>query len=749
MVNGDFMNQLEVNYIPRGIKTIFIAIMLVIVSFSFIANAYEKQTDEIIKLNYNFKNPSINTIDIEGTIYDRIILEDCYTAGNAGEPNIPSKGVFILLPPNRDVEKINIISNKKINLNLNNEIDPISKPIPIKDIKKSITPIKNEIVYQKNDIYPGKLHSFVGIHSFRGYNILVLLLHPMQYNPVTKELFYYENLEVNVKTKQKNNVGLYRGFESDKTELIEKVDNPEMVQTYEDFETNPSPRDDYDLLILTTESLKSGFESLKNAHNTNGFSTIIKTLADVGSTDQEDIRQYIKDAYLNMGVNYVLLGGDYDVFPTRTLWVYGLDEETTPYETYMPSDLYYSCLDGPYNYDGDSKWGEPEDGEDGGDVDLMADVYVGRACVDDSSDVDNFVTKTVSYINKDPENPYLKETCLAGEYMGNYGIATWGGNYMDQLIDECTDDGYTTNCIPSNNYTITKLYDRDWPGNDWPASEMMNVIDSGTHFINHLGHASYGYNMKMDSSAVYSLSNDEYCFIYSQGCMAGGFDDPYGYDCFAEYFTVKTDTGAFAGIWNARYGWFWSYSTDGDSQRFHREYWDAVFGEEIPQIGRANSDSKEDNLPIIGRSCIRWCYYQTNLFGDPSLEFYELEENQPPETPEIDGPETGKVGIEYTYEFTMIDPDDEYLYIMVDWDDGTPVEWDGPYGPGNLLTLKHIWDEKGTYQIKAKLKDLEGEESDWGTFNVFITKIKNKETNQWVFRLFERFQIIRQILQRL
>ena len=743
MVNGDLMIQLEVNSIPRGIKTIFIAMMLVIVSFSFIAIANEKQSEEIIKINYNFKSPTISMIDIDGEVYNRISLVDCYTAGNAGEPNIPSKGIFMLLPPNSDVDKIEIISKDKIYIDLNYEIDPISRPIPVSSIKKKIAPEKNEEFYSKDDFYPGNLYSYVGVHSFRGYNILVLLIHPMQYNPITKELFYYENLEVNVKTKPTTTNDLYRGFELDRSEIIKKVDNPEKVQAYDNIKTYPSSRDDYDLMILTTDSLKSGFEPLKNAHNSKGLSTVIKTLSDVGSSDQEQIRQFIRNAYLNMGVDYVLLGGDCEVIPERFLYVFGLDEETDPYETEMPSDLYYSCLDGPYNFDGDTRWGEPEDGEGGGDVDLFADVYVGRACVDDSSDVSNFVTKTVSYINRDLEDPYLEKTCLAGEYMGDYGIATWGGNYMDQLKDECTDDGYTTNCIPSDNYTITELYDRDWSGQNWPYYEMMNVIDSGVHFINHLGHSSYGYNMKMDSYDVYSLTNDKFCFIYSQGCMAGGFDDN---DCFAEYFTVKTDTGAFAGIWNAKYGWFWSYSTDGDSQRFHREYWDAVFGEQIPELGRANADSKEDNLPIIGRSCIRWCYYQTNLFGDPSLKFYEIEQqNQPPETPEINGPKTGTIGIEYTYEFTAIDPDDDYIFIMVDWDDETPVDWEGPYGPGNLITLNHMWDEQGSFQIKAKLKDPAGEESDWGTFDITIPK--NKATINTLFSwLLERFPKLLQIL---
>jgi hypothetical protein len=46
-----------------------------------------------------------------------------------------------------------------------------------------------------------------------------------------------------------------------------------------------------------------------------------------------------------------------------------------------------------------------------------------------------------------------------------------------------------------------------------------------------------------------------------------------------------------------------------------------VFGENIREIGRANHDSKEDNLFMIQRSCMRWVYYETNLFGDPAVAF--------------------------------------------------------------------------------------------------------------------------------
>ncbi|KYK20021.1 hypothetical protein AYK24_04405 [Thermoplasmatales archaeon SG8-52-4] len=715
------------------LSAIFFSILIILMTYSSLA-IVDENNKEIIKLNYSFDTLSIYSIELENSIFDKLSLPNCYTAGNPGEPNIPSKGAYILLPPMSKITNIQIEIKNKENLGFGYNVEPIGEAIPISDVKVIPTLVKNDYIYGLNDFYPGELFSYVGVYSFRGYDILVILLHPIQYNPVTGELIFYKDIDVTVETSSDGEYNLFRNLDIDKIEVMKKVENPEIAELYSQRINHvPTINEDYDLLILTTDSLKYGFEPLKNAHNSKGTTTVIKTLTDVGSSNPEDIRDYIIDAYSNWGINYVLLGGDHDIVPAKILWVYGLDEETTPYETYLPSDLYYSCLNGPYNYDGDDKWGEPTDGADGEDVDLIADVYVGRACVDNIDDVNNFVSKTVAYINKDPELEYLKNACFSGEYMGDYGIATWGGNYMDQLIDACSDDGYTTTGFPSENYTFTYLYDRDWEGNDWPKEEMINVINEGVHFINHLGHSYYEYNMKMYNDNVYDFTNTDYCFIYSQGCMAGGFDEA---DCIAEYFTVKTDTGAFAGIWNARYGWFWSYSTDGDSQRFHREFWDAVFGENIPQIGKANADSKEDNLAIINRSCIRWVYYEANLFGDPSLCFYEIEENDPPETPDIDGPSRHKVGVEYNYSFVSTDPDGDELEYYIDWGDGNFTNWLGPYGSGDELILSHTFTEKGNYTIRSKVRDIPiGAESDWGEFTV---KWQSKSITNVLSNLFER-----------
>jgi hypothetical protein len=254
------------------------------------------------------------------------------------------------------------------------------------------------------------------------------------------------------------------------------------------------------------------------------------------------------------------------------------------------------------------------------------------------------------------------------------------------------------------------MYDRDWSDNRWSKEELIQRINSGTHIINHGGHSSYTYNMRMEPKDVEQFSNTDYCFIYSQGCNAGGFDYD-GDDCMAEYFTVKTEHGAFAAIMNARYGWFWSFSTDGDSQRYQRQFWDAIFGEGIKALGQANQDSKEDNLHLIDRSCMRWTYYELNLFGDPSVK---LSVNIAPATPTTPtGEESGKTKNSYTYFTSTTDIEGDNIYYQWDWGDDTTSEWLGPYQSGEPINTSHGWSDQGSYEIKARAKDSQGGTSEW------------------------------------
>jgi hypothetical protein len=488
-------------YTHQIITPLIIITLLLFASLLPISMAVSPEENVQIIQTYTFIQPTITALNIEDKTYDAIQTTDLVTVGEPGDPTLPAKLVYLLMPPQTTVNNIEIYSESKRLIGTNLELDPIGYSIPIKPNAEICIPQPNPAIYQSDQLFPGILHTEIGTYTYRGYSILVLQLHPIQYNPVTGNLWYHPKLTVYIDTQEIDKIpSTYRGFPQDLQTITTKIDNPNLIDTYSSLPKQQTLQDDYDLMILTTDALKNDFIPLQQAHNAAGQPTIIQTLTDVGSSDLNDIRDFIKIAYTTMGIDYVLIGGDDNIVPAPILWVYGLDEGTTPYETYMPSDLFYACLDGPYNFDGDGKWGEPTDGTNGGDVDLYADVYVGRASVGNSAEATNF----------DPSDPYLAEVCLVGEYLGPYGIAQWGGNYLDQLVDSCSDDGYTTVGIPSTSYSLTLLYDREYPGNSWPKSEVMDIINNDVHIINHLGHASYDYNLKMSPSDVTSLYNNKY-----------------------------------------------------------------------------------------------------------------------------------------------------------------------------------------------------------------------------------------------
>lgn len=119
--------------------------------------------------------------------------------------------------------------------------------------------------------------------------------------------------------------------------------------------------------------------------------------------------------------------------------------------------------------------------------------------------------------------------------------------------------------------------------------------------------------------------------------------------------------------------------------------------------------------------------------------------NYPPEVPDIDGPPTGRTKIEYDYNFSSCDPNDNDVKYYVDWGDGTTDETTF-HGSGEVLILSHIWDEEGNFIIKAKAEDIFGEGSDWSEFEVTIPR-NRAYTYNLIESLFERFPNLLRIIK--
>jgi len=568
--------------------------------------------DEQVVQTYSFERPQIVEVTIEGQVYHRIIMPDCTNGGSVGHPALPGCGSKLLIPADRAVSNVTIVPGTRVSLGADFLVEPVGEQFKLSEGPESVhPPTPNPAVYAGETAMPAERAEQVGTHAFRGYDILVLKLQPVEYVPATGELFYYTDLAVVVDTVVDRSASLYRGLEKDARELMSKVDNPQLAASYPAL--HEPDRGSFDMMILTTPELVSAFQPLADYHNANGLVTEIHTSSDVGSTNPDDVRDYIRNRYAFDGVDYVIIGGDDDVFPAKDLYVdYGDGGGAI---TDMPGDVYLACLDGTWNYDGDARWGERTDGEGGGDVDLIAEVYMGRAAVGNATEATRFVDKSIWYMNGSHTLP--EKVLLVGEHLGFGGVSEYAANTLEELEGGSSANGYTTIGFPLDTCEIEELFERDM---SWSQSMLRSRINNGLHILNHLGHGDVTYAMKFYNNDLLSLLNDDLIFVISQTCLAGHYD---GADCWAETINIKMDKGAFAVVMNARYGFGAFNSTDGASQRFNREFWDAVYNpsEAMPQLGRANADSKEDNLYRINDDYMRWCYYEIHLFGDPAVTF--------------------------------------------------------------------------------------------------------------------------------
>lgn len=152
---------------------------------------------------------------------------------------------------------------------------------------------------------------------------------------------------------------------------------------------NDSKNVNFDLVVISNDSLFPYFNNFKELKWMTGISTEIFTTSWIyknvdGQDKQEKIRNFIKYVYETFNSKYILLGGDVGIIPTRILYV---PISGTP-DDFIPSDFYYMCLDGTFNADRDTLFGEFSDS-----VDFIPEVSVARLPVNYPQDVENYIKK--------------------------------------------------------------------------------------------------------------------------------------------------------------------------------------------------------------------------------------------------------------------------------------------------------------------------------------------------------------------
>jgi hypothetical protein len=159
----------------------------------------------------------------------------------------------------------------------------------------------------------------------------------------------------------------------------------------------------------------------------------------------------------------------------------------------------------------------------------------------------------------------------------------------------------------------------------------MAAINDGFNVMNHLGHCNEHYALGLSQSQANNLQNTEFGFIYSQGCMAAAFDEATGgsTECISEKM-ITNESGVFAFHGNTKFGWGQLGSTDGASQAYDRSFFEAMYDEDIRELGFAMNYSREQHTNLaMTNDVMRWVYYEMVLFGDPSIEIKLPASNYP------------------------------------------------------------------------------------------------------------------------
>ncbi|MCG8549601.1 MAG: C25 family cysteine peptidase [Desulfobacterales bacterium] len=589
------------------------------------------------KLDYTFETPKIralktemasteNLTEFSGLPFSSVRQKGTIPyAAKEGFPVLPVKTARILIPPGHKVTDIIVSPGKKRQMAGHYNVEYRMRPQITTDRSQGKTSPDTEI-YKSAKAFPGVLYKKIGIQRKQGATVLVINLFPVQYVPAKGILLYYEHLNVSVETqmdKREETAAEKENQVTDISSVINFVDNPQTIELYPDVYLNDKGfyRIDPDIffkrytyIIITDKNLSASFTPLISHKQSRGISAKLFLLSDIysnysgarpdgGTDNQTKIRNFINHARRFYGTKYVLLGGDDEIIPHRGAYgrVGGISD------TDIPTDLYYACLDGSWDNDGDGIYGESNDGTGGGEVDLYSDVYVGRAPVNTAEEAGNFVNKTITF----ETGRFTENALMSGTQLNS---VTWGGDHKDLI----------TPLLPPV-WSVDTLYDRD---GTCTGGSVVNFIDSNEYIVlNSAGHGSNGGFSHINRTDVDGLTNTVHPLIYTWACYTASFDNRRSSgsyetaDAVAEHF-VKNPNGAFAFIGNSRYGWYSPGSTGGTSQQFDETFFDTLFNDNIINLGKTLADSKEDLIGSVGATgSYRWVYFCLNLLGDPETPF--------------------------------------------------------------------------------------------------------------------------------
>ncbi|HEC83477.1 MAG TPA: hypothetical protein ENI46_03190, partial [Firmicutes bacterium] len=336
---------------------------------------------------------------LEGRAYLLPDLENLDHISTPGHPALPVKSLNIYVPKGKQIKDVSAEVTESVTLPGTYRIMPAQPEVPLDGSIRQAIAEPDPSIYDSATPYPASLLEKAPSGAIAGRKIASFKVYPLQYVPTEGKLILNRGITVRV-TLEDETMPPEIPLETQQVRKLRNrlvaglVENPEDVER--DFPIEAAPlqaSEGAEYLIICLANHADEYELLKNWKTRKGIPTEIAIQESVlanypGRDEPEQIRNCIKDYYLNRSTNWVLL--TLSAPKARIRGCYGRVSGTV--DTFIPCDLYFADMDGDWNADGDSYWGETSD-----DVDLYPDVYVGRMTANTGVQCSTVVHKVLTY----------------------------------------------------------------------------------------------------------------------------------------------------------------------------------------------------------------------------------------------------------------------------------------------------------------------------------------------------------------
>ncbi|MDH4035873.1 MAG: C25 family cysteine peptidase [Candidatus Krumholzibacteria bacterium] len=371
-----------------------------------------------------------------------------------------------------------------------------------------------------------------------------------------------------------------------------------------------------DYVIVTPDSLAAAYQALADFKTGKGVPTVVRTTEWIeanyrnGSDPQETIRNFVKDAYAKWGITYLLLGGDTGEIAPRLAWSGFYDGGR-----FLPVDMYFGCLDGSWNADGDAIFGEgtPIDG-----ADLYAEVYVGRLPTSSVAEVAMMTGKVIAY-ETPADLSFGHRVLLLGEVLFPLN---WSPPQAITVNGADLTETIYNNHLTAPGLDVVRMYETQeyFPGSvDENRAAVLDSLNTGFNHVVHIGHG-YRFNMSVsDASIVNSdadalINGNRLSCLYFLNCTGAS----YTYYCLAEHF-LRNPNGGAVSVVGANESAF-----PNASSAYMNEYYKLAFDSAVTNIGEtfARSRALRTPLALLGDNVDLWTHYIYTLLADPELPMW-------------------------------------------------------------------------------------------------------------------------------